>query len=94
VEPKNRLKPFLAHIEAFTEAKREVVGGIVDWFAWMKAKHQKEIRMSHVERLVDLASEAGEKLEDEINEALRTGDDEAFKRIRGEIIRLVLDQEP
>jgi hypothetical protein len=94
VEPKNRLKPFLDSLNAFTEAKREMVGTIVSWFEWMKVEHQKKIRKPHVDRLAELLHEANVKREDEINEALRTGDDEALKRIRADMIRLVLDQKP
>jgi hypothetical protein len=38
------LKPILGHVQAFTEAKREVVATIVDFFAWIKAAHQKGLR--------------------------------------------------
>ena len=94
MNPNNRLKPFLDSLNAFTEAKRECVGTVIKFFDFMKAEHQKEIRKPHMERLCNLIDEAVDEREDEIKEALRTGDEETFKRIRGEIIRLVLDQEP
>jgi hypothetical protein len=94
VEPKNRLKPFLEHVQAFTEAQREVVPRIIDYFDAFKAWHEAECRKPHKDRLIDLVDEARAEREDEINEALRTGDEEALKAIRADMIRLVLNAKP
>jgi hypothetical protein len=94
VEPKNRLKPFLEHVRAFTEAQREIVPLLVNYFDFLKEDHEDELRKPHKERLHQMAHDAIEEREAEIKEALRVGDDETLKRIRGEMIRLVLDAKP
>lgn len=92
--PKNRLKPFADHMAAFKEAQQLIVLRVVSWFDFMKAEPQAKLMETHKDRLIDLVDEVYEQREDEIKEAIRTGDEETLKRIRGEIIRLVLDQKP
>jgi hypothetical protein len=94
VEPKNRLKPFLDHVRAFTEAQKEIVSLVVSYFAFLKEDHEAELRKPHKERLHEMAHNAIEERREEIEDALDRGDDEALKRIRGDMIRLMLDQKP